>query len=55
MIDPAAEVARYPNTGRFLLGRLRDAMSEEERAEFEGMIERTEWIDKSTRLDLARL
>ena len=50
MIDSADEIARFPNTGRFLLGRLRDAMPEEERRDFESMIERTEWIDKSTRL-----
>jgi CRP-like cAMP-binding protein len=50
MIDPAEEIAIYPNTGRFLLGRLRDAMSEEEKTQFEGMVERTEWIDRSTRL-----
>lgn len=50
MTGPAEEVARYPNTGRFLLGRLRDAMSEAEKAQLESMIERTEWIDKSTRL-----
>lgn len=50
MTDPAAESARYPNTGRFLMGRLRDAMSSEERALLEGMVERTEWLDRSTRL-----
>lgn len=50
MIDPNAEAIHYPATGRFLLGRLRDAMTQEERALLESMIERTEWIDKSTRL-----
>ena len=50
MIDPAAEAARYPNTGRFLLGRLRDAMSSEECSKLESMVDRTEWIDKPTRL-----
>lgn len=50
MPDPAAETVRYPNTGRFLLGRLRDAMSEDERALLEGMIERTEWVDRPARL-----
>lgn len=50
MIDCAAETVRYPVTGRFLLGRLRDAMSEGEKADLEGMIESTEWIDRPTRL-----
>lgn len=50
MIEPAEEAARYPNTGRFLLGRLRSAMSEEEKRDLEGMIERTEWIDKPSRI-----
>ena len=50
MIDPAAESARFPNTGRFLMGRLRDAMSPEEKADLESMIERTEWIDRPHRL-----
>lgn len=48
--DPQAESARYPLTGRFLLGRLRHAMSDEEKAALEAMIGRTEWIEKSTRL-----
>lgn len=50
MIEPAEETARFPNTGRFLLARLRDAMSEDEKADLENMVERTEWIEKSTRL-----
>lgn len=50
MLDPDAESVRYPLTGRFLLGRLRDSMSEEEKATLEAMVERTEWIDKPTRL-----
>ena len=29
MTDALSETTRYPNTGRFLMGRLRDAMSEE--------------------------
>lgn len=49
-IDPPAESVRYPATGRFLLGRMRHAMTEEEKAVFETMVERTEWIEKSTRL-----
>jgi CRP-like cAMP-binding protein len=44
------EVVRYPNTGRFLLGRLRHAMSDEEKRALEDMIERTEWIDRPRRL-----
>ena len=50
MTDPATEAARFPNTGRFLMARLRDAMSMEERAQLESMIDRTEWIDRPTRL-----
>ena len=50
MTDPAAEAARFPNTGRFLMGRLRNAMSEEERTLLEAMVERTEWIERPTRL-----
>lgn len=50
MIDSAGETVRFPNTGRFLMARLRDAMSEEEKAALEGMVERTEWIDRPTRL-----
>ena len=50
MTDPVAEVVRYPNTGRFLLGRLRDAMTDAERADLEAMVERTEWLDRPTRL-----
>ena len=33
------ELDQYPLTGRFLMGRLRDALSEEEKATVEGMIE----------------
>ena len=33
------ELARFPLTGRFLMGRLRDAMSEEERQTVEDLIE----------------
>jgi CRP-like cAMP-binding protein len=36
------ELARYPNTGRFLAGRLRHDMSEAEKAELEAMVARTE-------------
>lgn len=50
MSDPQTEAVRYPATGRFLFGRLRHAMSDEEKATLECMIERTEWIEKSTRL-----
>lgn len=48
--DLAAEITRYPNTGRFLMGRLRAAMSAQERAELEAMIEQTEWIERPTRI-----
>ena len=50
MTASAAEVVRYPNTGRFLLGRLRDAMAEAEKIDLEAMVERTEWLDKPTRM-----
>ena len=50
MIDPNVEAVRYPITGRFLLGRLRQLMSEEEKSVLEGLVERTEWIDKPFRL-----
>ena len=50
MIDQAAETVRFPDTGRFLMGRLRDAMTEDEKIQFESMIERTEWIERPTRL-----
>lgn len=50
MADADEEVVRYPNTGRFLLGRLRHAMSAEEKATLESLVERTEWIDGPTRL-----
>lgn len=50
MPDPAAETIRFPHTGRFLMGRLRDGLSEEERSLLEGMIARTEWIERPTRL-----
>lgn len=49
MIEQSDDIQRFPNTGRFLLARLRSAMSEEEKRALENMIERTEWIDKSTR------
>lgn len=50
---PDAESARYPNTARFLMGRLRDAMSEEERGALEAMVERTEYLDSDTRIVVA--
>lgn len=43
-------MTRFPNTGRFLMGRLRGEMSLEERSEIEGMIDSTEWIDRPTRI-----
>ena len=50
MIEPAAELVKFPLTGRFLMGRLRHAMSETEKADLEAMIDRTEWIERPTRL-----
>lgn len=50
MIDVSAEMVRYPNTGRFLMSRLRDAMSEEEKADLEGMVRDVRWIERPTRL-----
>lgn len=50
MTEIDAEVARFPITGRFLLGRLRDAMSLEERTDLEALVERTEWLERPTRL-----
>lgn len=46
----ARELERFPSTGRFLMGRLRAAMSDEDRAELEAMVERTEWLDRPTRI-----
>lgn len=34
----ADELLRYPRTGRFLMGRLRDAMSSDERGEIESLV-----------------
>lgn len=50
MTNVAEECACFPSTGRFLFGRQRSAMSQQERADLEAMIERTEWIDRPTRL-----
>lgn len=50
MIDTAAESARFPNTGRFLMGRLRHAMSEDEKRLLESLVESTEWHERPTRL-----
>lgn len=38
------ELKRYPRTGRFLLGRLRGAMSEDEKQLVEDLIEHEEWL-----------
>ncbi|MGB7409241.1 MAG: Crp/Fnr family transcriptional regulator, partial [Pontixanthobacter sp.] len=45
-----AELARYPNTARFLAGRLRTEMSDAEKAQLEGLIVQTDWIDGPKRL-----
>lgn len=50
MLSEDTDPLRYPNTGRFLAGRLRNSLSDAERARLEGMIDRTEWFDKPTRL-----
>lgn len=44
-----AEIETYPLTGRFLMGRLRHAMSEEEKGVIEGSIEETIALDHATR------
>lgn len=49
-LELAEEMVRFPNTGRFLMGRLRAGMTQQERALLESMIERTEWIDRPTRI-----
>ncbi|GMM93384.1 Crp/Fnr family transcriptional regulator [Qipengyuania sp. MTN3-11] len=40
-MDLAKEIARFPNTGRFLAGRLRHDMSEAEKEELERLVEQT--------------
>lgn len=50
LADLTAELARYPNTGRFLMGRARGEMTEQERARLEAMLDRTEWLEKPTRI-----
>jgi CRP-like cAMP-binding protein len=47
------ELDAYPLTGRFLMGRLRHALSEEEKGIIESLIERTEILDGHTTM-LAR-
>ena len=49
-IDLANELARWPNTGRFLAGRLRHAMSLEEREILEKSIFDIATIEKPTRI-----
>ena len=38
-MDLARELEKYPKTGRFLMGRLRDALSDDERVTVENLIE----------------
>jgi len=45
-----SESDSYPRTSRFLMGRLRHAMSEEEKALLESLVERTERFAAPTRL-----
>ncbi|KLE34623.1 Crp/Fnr family transcriptional regulator [Aurantiacibacter luteus] len=47
------ELDRYPLTGRFLMGRLRDALSEDEKQTVESLIEKVEQYDRDTTI-LAR-
>ena len=42
------ELEKFPLTGRFLLGRLRDALSQEDRQRVENLIDRTESFDSPT-------
>jgi CRP-like cAMP-binding protein len=42
--DLQQELQRYPRTGRFLLGRLRDALSDDEKQLVEDLIEREETL-----------
>jgi CRP-like cAMP-binding protein len=42
------ELEKYPLTGRFLMGRLRHAMTEQEKAIMESLVERTERLDRPT-------
>jgi CRP-like cAMP-binding protein len=44
----AAEVARYTHTGRFLMGRLRHAISARERALLESLVEETVYLESGT-------
>ena len=41
-VDVQDELDRYPHTGRFLMGRLRDAMSDEEKQTVEALVEDVE-------------
>lgn len=50
MSDADHEVVRYPNTGRFLLGRLRQAMTAQERRALEQAVSHTEWLDQPSRV-----
>jgi CRP-like cAMP-binding protein len=47
------ELDQYPLTGRFLMGRLRHAMSEDEKAAVESLIQQTDMLDGQTKV-LAR-
>lgn len=44
------ELADYPLTGRFLMGRLRHAMSEDEKQTVEGLIESVQNLPESTKI-----
>ncbi len=45
-----ADTALYPETARFLAGRLRHQMTDTQKARMEGLVEYSEWIDEPTRL-----
>ena len=47
-MDLQGELARYPNTGRFLAGRLRHDMSEEEKQQLESLVGDTRQGDSCT-------
>ena len=44
------ELARYPDTGRFLMGRLRGSMDDGTKTTIENLIDSSEWIDGGERL-----
>ncbi|QWC58422.1 helix-turn-helix domain-containing protein [Erythrobacter sp. 3-20A1M] len=49
-MDLQGELARYPNTGRFLAGRLRHDMSEEEKQQLESLVGDTRQAEDGERI-----